>query len=150
VAPGQRAAARPAGRKLGVLFLDLDHFKQVNDGLGHAAGDQLLKLVAQRLRSAVRDGDLVARFGGDEFVVLIAELTSRADAGIVGRKLIEAIGEEFILEGKVARVGLSVGAAVFPDDGDDARALLQAADNALYVAKANGRNQVRFLSPPAS
>jgi len=137
-------AARAAGRKLGVLFLDLDHFKQVNDGLGHGAGDQLLKLVAQRLRAAVRDSDLVARFGGDEFVVLISELASRADAGIVGRKLIEAIGAEFELDAARARVGLSVGAAVFPDDGADARALLQAADSALYGAKAQGRNRVAF------
>jgi len=144
VADWQLEAARAAGRRLGVLFVDLDHFKQINDQRGHAAGDQLLKLVAQRLRAVLRDGDLVARFGGDEFVVLIAELASREDAGIVGRKLIEAIGEAFVLDGLPAHVGLSVGAAVFPDDGDDARALLQAADNALYAAKENGRNQVRY------
>jgi diguanylate cyclase (GGDEF)-like protein/PAS domain S-box-containing protein len=144
VADWQLEAARAGGRRLGVLFVDLDHFKQVNDQLGHAAGDLLLKLVAQRLRAAVRDGDLVARFGGDEFVVLIAELSSRADAAIVGRKLIEAISADFDLDGRPARVGLSVGAAVYPDDGTDARTLLQVADTALYTAKAQGRNQVRF------
>jgi diguanylate cyclase (GGDEF)-like protein len=132
------------GELFTVLSMDLDGFKEVNDRLGHAAGDQLLRTVAQRLRAAVRDSDLVARFGGDEFVVLIAELASRDDAAIVGRKLIEAIGDEFILDGQAAQVGLSVGAAVFPDDGDDVRALLQAADNALYSAKNNGRNQVCF------
>jgi diguanylate cyclase (GGDEF)-like protein/PAS domain S-box-containing protein len=147
VADWQIEAARTGGRKLGVLFLDLDHFKQVNDGLGHAAGDQLLKMVAQRLRAVVRDSDLVARFGGDEFVVLISELTSREDAAVVGRKLIEAVAQEFALDAAAARVGLSVGAAVFPDDGAEPRALLQAADNALYTAKAEGRNRVRFASP---
>jgi len=142
VADWNLEAARKAGRMVGVLFLDLDNFKQVNDGMGHAAGDQLLRGVAQRLRVAVRDSDLVARFGGDEFVVLMAELASRDDAAIVARKLIEAIGMPFELDGGTARVGLSVGAAVFPGDGDDVRALLQAADSGLYAAKNGGRNRV--------
>lgn len=144
VADWNLEAARKAGRMLGVLFLDLDNFKQVNDGMGHAAGDQLLRGVAQRLRSAVRDNDLVARFGGDEFVVLMAELASRDDAALVARKLIDAIGVPFELDGGAAHVGLSVGAAVFPGDGDDVRALLQAADSGLYAAKNGGRNRVCF------
>jgi diguanylate cyclase (GGDEF)-like protein/PAS domain S-box-containing protein len=139
--------ARQNGKSLGVLFLDLDHFKQVNDTLGHAAGDQLLRIVAQRLRAQVRDTDLVARFGGDEFVVLLTELASRSDAAIVARKLIETVSRDFLLDGGRARVGLSVGAAVFPYDGRDTRTLLQAADAALYVAKSRGRNRVQFSVP---
>jgi diguanylate cyclase (GGDEF)-like protein/PAS domain S-box-containing protein len=142
VADWHLEAARVDGRALGVLFLDLDHFKQVNDRLGHAAGDQLLRTVAVRLRAAVRECDLVARFGGDEFVVLMAQVTSRDDALVVARKLIDAIAEDFVLDSEVARVGLSVGAAVYPDDGHDVRALLQAADSALYLAKNSGRNRV--------
>jgi len=140
-------AARKNGKSLGVLFLDLDHFKQVNDTLGHDAGDLLLKAVAQRLRAEVRDTDLVARFGGDEFVVLLTELASRSDAAIVARKLIAAVRRDFLLDGMRARVGLSVGAAVFPYDGRDTRTLLQAADAALYVAKSRGRNRVQFSVP---
>ena len=142
--------ARSAGRKLGVLFLDLDNFKQVNDRLGHAAGDQLLKIVAKRLREAVRDTDIVARFGGDEFAILLTDISSRLDAAAVANKLIAAVGEEFNLDGSGASVGLSVGVAIFPDDANDVRSLLQAADTALYEAKAQGRNRVEFFATQAS
>ena len=131
-----------------MLFLDLDNFKQVNDSLGHGAGDQLLKLVAQRLRRAVRARDVVARYGGDEFLVLLSDLTSRTDVAIVARKLIETVRREFQLEAGRAQIGLSVGAAVFPYDGRDTGVLLEAADNALYGAKARGRNRVQFSVPP--
>jgi diguanylate cyclase (GGDEF)-like protein/PAS domain S-box-containing protein len=147
VADAHLQSARAGGKRLGVLFLDLDHFKQVNDGLGHAAGDLLLKTVARRLRTVVRDTDLVARFGGDEFVVLLTDLASRSDAAIVARKLIEVVGRDIVLGTKHARVGLSVGAAVFPYDGHETRTLLQAADAALYVAKSRGRNRVQFSVP---
>jgi diguanylate cyclase (GGDEF)-like protein/PAS domain S-box-containing protein len=142
------AEARAAGRNVGVLFLDLDNFKKVNDRLGHLAGDQLLKQVGQRLRREVRARDVVARYGGDEFLVLLTDLNSRGDAAIVARKLIQAVGEEFVLEAGPAQVGLSVGAAVFPHDGDTAHALVQAADEALYGAKSRGRNRVQFSVPP--
>ncbi len=142
------AEARRTGRNVGVLFLDLDNFKQVNDGLGHGAGDQLLKLVAQRLRRVVRARDVVARYGGDEFLILLTDLTSRSDVAIVAQKLIEIVRKEFQLEAGRAQVGLSVGAAVFPHDGGDTASLLEAADNALYGAKARGRNRVQFSVRP--
>jgi len=142
------AEARHSGRTVGVLFLDLDNFKQVNDALGHGAGDQLLKLVAQRLRRLVRARDVVARYGGDEFLVLLTDLNSRSDVAIVAHKLVEAVRREFPLEAGRAAVGLSVGAAVYPYDGRDTSSLLEAADNALYGAKARGRNRVQFSARP--
>jgi diguanylate cyclase (GGDEF)-like protein/PAS domain S-box-containing protein len=141
------AAARGDGRSIAVLFLDLDHFKRVNDALGHGAGDELLRQVAQRLRAAVRSSDVVARYGGDEFLVLLTDLASRSDVAIVARKLVEAVTAEFELEAGRTQVGLSVGAAVFPFDGLDTSSLLQAADGALYGAKARGRNRVQFSVP---
>jgi diguanylate cyclase (GGDEF)-like protein/PAS domain S-box-containing protein len=141
------AEAHRSGRNVGVLFLDLDNFKCVNDSLGHVAGDQLLKLVAQRLRRVVRSSDVIARYGGDEFLILLTDLASRTDVAIVARKLIETVRKRFVLDAGPAQVGLSVGAAVFPFDGSDTRSLLKAADNALYGAKARGRNRVQFSVP---
>jgi diguanylate cyclase (GGDEF)-like protein/PAS domain S-box-containing protein len=144
------AEAHIAGRNVGVLFLDLDNFKAVNDSLGHVAGDQLLKLVAQRLRRVVRSSDVIARYGGDEFLILLTDLASRGDVAIVARKLIEVVRKKFVLDAGAAVIGVSVGAAVFPYDGGDTRSLLQAADSALYVAKSRGRNRVQFSVPPES
>jgi diguanylate cyclase (GGDEF)-like protein len=129
-----------------VLFVDLDDFKLVNDTLGHAAGDELLKQAAARLRSAVREGDTVARISGDEFAVVLNELARQEDAALVAQKIIDRLAAPFELRGKEMFVTASVGIAVFPGDGDDAEALLGAADAAMYRAKQHGRNAFQFFT----
>jgi diguanylate cyclase (GGDEF)-like protein len=128
-----------------VFFLDLDRFKQVNDTLGHAAGDVLLTHAAERIRRNVRDGDMVARQGGDEFALVLRGLTSTRDASVVARQLIAALSRRFEIEGKVVFVGASVGIAVFPEDGADPSDLLRKADTAMYRAKAEGRNRLAYF-----
>jgi diguanylate cyclase (GGDEF)-like protein/PAS domain S-box-containing protein len=138
--------ARRNGQKVAVLFLDLDHFKVVNDTLGHHAGDDLLKRVAGSLLGAVRSGDTVSRLGGDEFVVVLNGLSDVNEiAQIVDGRLVPALGEVHSLEDCEMRVGCSVGVAIFPDDGEGADELMRQADTAMYQAKADGRNAVRFF-----
>jgi diguanylate cyclase (GGDEF)-like protein/PAS domain S-box-containing protein len=138
--------ARRHATRLGVLFVDLDEFKLVNDTLGHAAGDDLLRQAATRLRSVVREGDTVARISGDEFAVVLADLARQEDAALVAQKIIDALGEPFELRGKEMFVTASVGIAVFPGDGEDAESLLGAADAAMYRAKQSGRNAFHFFT----
>ncbi len=133
------------GEELAVLCLDLDRFKNVNDTLGHAAGDLLLRQVAERLNTCVREGDAVARLGGDEFAVLQVSTTQPGGSAALGKRLIEQLSKPFNLAGHLAHIGTSVGIAVAPFDGDDAEALLKHADLALYSAKASGRGQLRFF-----
>jgi diguanylate cyclase (GGDEF)-like protein len=130
-----------------VLFIDLDRFKQVNDVLGHAMGDELLRQVAGRMRDCLRESDMVARQGGDEFIVVLQEIAIECDAGLVALKLIEALTRPFDLHGTAAHIGASIGIALFPADGDDADALFRNADLALYQAKTNGRETLRFFDP---
>jgi len=132
------------GCQAAVLFLDLDGFKQVNDTLGHHAGDLLLKQVAGRLQAAVRGDDTVARLGGDEFVVTLNKVTGEADASLVAQKIIEAIARPYELEGQPAHVTTSMGIAIYPAHGRDAETLMQGADAALYRAKAAGKNVFRI------
>ncbi|HUP46196.1 MAG TPA: EAL domain-containing protein [Thermoanaerobaculia bacterium] len=134
------ALAQRRRRTVAVLFLDLDHFKVVNDSLGHSVGDELLKQVALRLRSAVRDGDTVARVGGDEFTIVLQDLSDRDDAEIVAKKVLRTIAQPIELDEHRLYVTTSIGITVFPDDGDDAETLLKNADSAMYRAKAEGRN----------
>lgn len=128
-----------------VLCLDLDRFKQVNDLLGHRAGDQLLVQVAARLQSLVRQADMVARIGGDEFVIALAQATSAATAGALARRIVEALGEPFWLDGQQVSIGASVGLALGPADGATGADLLRNADTALYQAKKDGRGLYRFF-----
>lgn len=132
------------GELLGVMELDLDGFKNVNDTLGHPAGDKLLQIIAERLRHVLRAEDIIARLGGDEFAVVLEALDSADSAGTVAEKIIAAVAEPLDLDGHSARVTTSVGIALFPADGADATALLKAADTALYVGKREGRNTYRF------
>ncbi len=138
--------ARRYGRRLAVLFLDLDRFKHINDTLGHEAGDQLLQEVAKRIKASLRDSDSVARLGGDEFVVLLPELAEEAYAATVAQKMIAAIAKPFLLLGQEFRVTGSVGIATHPQDGLDEQTLTKNADIAMYRAKEQGKNNYQFYS----
>lgn len=139
--------ARRHRQRLALLFLDLDRFKLVNDSLGHAAGDQLLKAVAERLRRNVRAEDVVARFGGDEFTIILEAIGSLDDTAQLARTLISMIAEPLDIEGQTIQTSTSVGIAFYPDDADNAEDLIKAADAAMYRAKASGRNTYRFHAP---
>jgi diguanylate cyclase (GGDEF)-like protein len=140
------ATARRSGAHVAMLCLDLDHFKQVNDTLGHAAGDQLLRAVVARLRASLRDTDTLARMGGDEFAVVIPEVRQPRDVEIVAARMIEAIRAPFDLDGQQAFVGLSVGIALGEGDAVVSE-LSMHADMALYQAKEAGRGVYRFFAP---
>ncbi len=135
------------GDCLAVLFLDLDHFKSVNDSLGHPVGDQLLSGAARRFAGCLREGDFLGRLGGDEFVVLLPRLERPEDAAVVARKLIAALQAPMLIEGHELTVSTSVGIAVFPEDGEDASTLLKHADVAMYCAKDQGRNTYHYFKP---
>lgn len=141
------AQARADGLLVGVLLLDLDRFKLINDGFGHSPGNELLKSVAHRLNQSVRDTDTVARLGGDEFVVVIGRLQSADDLAIVASKILRSLNQPFIMEGKEIFVTASVGAAVYPRDGEHGETLLRNADVAMYRVKEHGRNNYRFYAP---
>ena len=140
------ALAQRRSRLVAVLFLDLDHFKLVNDSLGHSVGDALLRQVAARLKSSVREGDTVARVGGDEFTIVLQELGKREDAGVVAQKVLRTIADPIDVGGHRLYVTTSIGITLFPDDGDDAETLLKNADNAMYRAKAEGRNMYQMAT----
>ncbi len=138
------AALGDAHRRVALLFLDLDDFKLVNDGLGHAAGDELLRRVGMRMREGIRDGDLCARLGGDEFAVLLIDADDTAL--VVAQRLVERIASPVSLTGRLAQVGASVGLA-FSGPGMDVEELVQHADIAMYAAKAKGKNRVQVFDP---
>lgn len=133
-----------------LLFLDLDHFKQVNDQHGHAAGDELLVAVARRLREVLREGDTVARLGGDEFTVILNRIRESANAAAIAGKILAALAKPLMIAGSELRVGASVGIAIFPTHGEKVEVLLEAADHAMYRAKKAGRQGYAFVeSDPA-
>jgi diguanylate cyclase (GGDEF)-like protein len=140
-------AAQRAASKCAVLFIDLDRFKVINDSLGHAAGDTLLIEIATRLRACLREGDAVARLGGDEFVVIVNDVRDRQTVEVVGRKILSSLLPALSLEGHECRTTGSIGIAIYPDNGFDAHTLTKNADIAMYVAKDNGKNDLRFFSP---
>ena len=139
--------ARHSAKRLGVLFLDLDLFRAINDTFGHDVGDSIFREVARRLLQCVRDGDTVARVGGDEFIVLLPEIGRSEDATTVAKKLLEAVAEPFELDGRRLDLTTSIGVAVYPDDGQDPEALLRSADAAMSRAKERGRNNVQLSVP---
>jgi diguanylate cyclase (GGDEF)-like protein/PAS domain S-box-containing protein len=145
-----KRARRKRGSQLAVLFIDLDRFKIVNDSLGHDAGDELLKHVADRFRAALRSCDVLARLGGDEFVVLLEELREPAQAAQVARKLLSAAIQPLDITGQECRVTASIGISTFPADAADAQALMKNADAAMYHAKEEGKNNYQFHSPATS
>jgi diguanylate cyclase (GGDEF)-like protein len=139
--------ATPARETFALLFVDLDYFKQVNDTMGHGAGDELLRGVARRLTSIVREEDVVARLGGDEFVILQRDVRRLKEIMALAERIIECCRAPFLLAGQQVRVGASVGIARSPRNGEDRETLLRNADTALYRAKASGRNGWRFFKP---
>src|SRR6476646_7355191 len=139
------AQARRSGRRVGVLFIDLDRFKNVNDTLGHRIGDELLKSVSAALAAALRDTDLLARLGGDEFMVVVEDFDEPAMLGKIARNLLEAVAQPFKIEEHDIYVTSSIGISVYPDDSDDPEELLKHADVAMYHSKELGRNTFQFL-----
>jgi diguanylate cyclase (GGDEF)-like protein/PAS domain S-box-containing protein len=139
------AAARRHGHRLAVLFLDLDGFKQVNDSRGHVAGDLVLQSVAQRLVACVRSSDTVSRQGGDEFVVLLPEITHADDAAVSAQKIVASLASPHTVERDQLDLTVTIGISIYPDDGQDADTLVRCADAAMYGAKACGRNTYRFF-----
>jgi diguanylate cyclase (GGDEF)-like protein len=140
-----RAPAQEPPNKLAVLCMDLDHFKDVNDALGHAAGDLLLKEVAVRLQQLLEPNERVARAGGDEFILLQEGITSRDAAAGLAKRLLGAFSRPFTIGGHTMRIGPSIGVAIGPDDGTDAQAIVKCADIALHVVKSGGRGTFRFF-----
>lgn len=130
-----------------LLFIDLDHFKEINDSLGHSAGDELLRQVSDRLRETVREGDLVARLGGDEFTVITGMLESRQDAEAMAKKLLSTLTQPYEIDGNELSVTASIGVSFFPEDGDTSEILLRNADSAMYEAKRGGSNNYRLYNP---
>jgi diguanylate cyclase (GGDEF)-like protein/PAS domain S-box-containing protein len=133
-------------QKLVVMLLDLDHFKNVNDTLGHSMGDKLLQVVGHRLTSLVRKGDTVARMGGDEFMLVLPEMAWGEDVGKAAQKILGAFREPFVFDGHELRITTSIGIAIYPDDGEDADTLMRNADIAMYRAKERGRDNYQRYS----
>ena len=140
------ALARRHGKHHAVLFLDLDGFKHINDSLGHPIGDELLQSVAQRLLACLRDSDTVSRQGGDEFVILLAEIEHAQDAALSAEKMLLALAAPHHVAGRELHITGSIGISVYPDDGLDAETLIRCADTAMYHAKDRGRNNFQFFT----
>jgi len=147
---GALAHARRAGSGIAVMFLDLDHFKAINDSLGHGVGDSLIQAVAKRLRETVRETDTVARMGGDEFTVLVSDAKDKAAAIAAATKIIEVFSQPFLAGSNELHTSTSIGVALYPSDGTDVEALLKHADSAMYRAKARGRNAFELFTPDLS
>jgi diguanylate cyclase (GGDEF)-like protein/PAS domain S-box-containing protein len=139
------SVAKRQGTKLAVLFVDLDQFKRINDSLGHAVGDNLLRSVAARLVGCVRQTDTVSRLGGDEFVILLSDLAHAGDAAITARKIVRNVEAPHIIDGKSLDISVSIGGSIYPSDGKDAESLVSQADVAMYEAKQKGRNNFQFF-----
>ena len=133
-------------KQIAVLFIDLDHFKMINDSLGHEIGDFLLKAVAERLLACVRNEDTVARQGGDEFIVVLNSIGESLDAAKVAQKILDSLGQPYHIHENELHIGGSIGIAIFPEDGTNAEALLKNSDIAMYYAKENGRNNYQFFT----
>jgi diguanylate cyclase (GGDEF)-like protein/PAS domain S-box-containing protein len=140
-------AAPRHGKKVAILFLDLDGFKHINDSLGHGVGDKLLQSIAKRLVDCVRASDTVSRQGGDEFVVLLSEVAHAPDTALTARRMLQTVAEPHRVDQHELHVTTSIGLSVYPDDGMDAETLIKNADTAMYQAKENGRQSYQFFKP---
>lgn len=141
------AQSHRTGEKLGVLFLDLDRFKDINDSLGHSVGDQLLKSFAERIDRCTREGDTLARFGGDEFTLLVPQILSVEDVAKIGQKIIDELKVPFMIGERELFVSTSIGVSIYPTDGLDAETLVRNADTAMYRAKDSGRDNYQLYAP---
>jgi diguanylate cyclase (GGDEF)-like protein len=141
------ALAQRREKQVGVLYLDLDSFKHMNDSLGHPIGDKLLQSLARRLLGCVRTTDTVSRLGGDEFVILLSEIERPEDAAIISRKLLQAVSKAFPIDKHDLHITASIGVSTYPDDGFDAETLIKNADTAMFQAKENGREGYQFFRP---
>lgn len=141
------ARARDSGQPLALLFIDIDGFKPVNDTYGHGVGDQLLVAIGKRLRAAVKKTDITARFGGDEFLILLTGLPDTGVPAALARKLLDLLAQPFMLAGRRIEVRASIGIAVYPEHGSDGASLLAHADRAMYCAKKMGGNHYRSYIP---
>lgn len=141
------AQAKRNNQKFAVMFLDLDRFKVVNDTLGHVVGDELLLSVGARLRHCLREGDTLARLGGDEFTLLLPQILAATDAAVIAKKIIEALERPFQIDGNELFATVSIGVAMYPDDGETIDSLIKNADIAMYNTKAHGRNNFQFYVP---
>lgn len=142
--------AQRHGERVAVMFLDIDHFKEINDRLGHSAGDEVLVKVAERLRSCLRGNDTVARLGGDEFLFLVSDVTKESDVASLARKILAVVSEELTVAGQELRVTASLGVGIYPSDGAEAEKLVANVDAAMYRAKEAGRNNFQFFTRPAA
>jgi len=144
----QQATAEAASHRqpVGVMMLDIDHFKAVNDTMGHPVGDELLRQAARRFQASVRAGDTVARLSGDEFAILLPDIQHKRELADTANKMLETFEEPFLLDGKEVFVSCSIGIALYPDDSTDANDLLKYADSAMYSAKRLGRGSFQFYS----
>jgi diguanylate cyclase (GGDEF)-like protein/PAS domain S-box-containing protein len=145
--PDAIARAKTAGSMLGILFIDLDHFKLINDTQGHENGDKLLRVVGRRLRDCVRQTDVVVRMGGDEFVIVLADVKSYEEITHSAHRVIESLGAPVVVDDRHLQTSASIGISVFPRDGADLTALLKHSDTAMYQAKDQGRNTVQTFTP---
>ena len=141
------AQAHRSRSQVATLFVDLDRFKDINDSLGHATGDRLLRLAGGRLQACLREGDTVARLGGDEFVISLPAVADSNDAMLVAGKVLEALREPFVVDGHELHVSGSIGISLYPADGEDTEGLMRAADTAMYHAKERGRDNYQFFMP---
>ena len=132
--------------KIALLFIDLDHFKEINDSLGHNIGDEVLKIATQRLNNIIRKEDTLARLGGDEFTIILEDIKQGQNASLLAQKIITSIGEALVIENNSLYVSCSVGISLYPDDGNTTQNLLKYAESAMYKAKDEGRNNFQFYS----
>jgi len=140
------AMAKRNNKRIAVLFVDLDKFKNINDTQGHAVGDEVLQQTARRVESVLRDSDTVSRHGGDEFLVLLADISQPSDAAQIARKMLTAILAPCQISGNAIQLSASIGIALYPDDGFDAMTLIDRADAAMYCSKKSGAGEFRFYA----
>ncbi|MDF1877137.1 GGDEF domain-containing protein [Sulfurimonas sp. SAG-AH-194-L11] len=138
--------AKRNGSVFALLFIDLDHFKEINDSLGHAVGDEVLVEVTQRLNEIIRSEDTVSRLGGDEFTIILEDLSQAQDASLVANKIVKSLSESMTFKEQLLYISSSIGISTYPDDGVSAEDLLKYADAAMYKAKDKGRNNFQYYS----